>query len=539
MIENFKETAIYKPVAISAPGVEELNVLEVIAQNWMTDNNQVKIWSQGEGWEKLHYSPTFGISTEPDPDYVQCADFDNSDLIDALLFLQSEDTGEDEKRLYILIDVEKYLEGEHQNLAFVRKLKSTINGIRQSNKKLCLLGANVELPVTLEGCLEEISYSLPDSCAIEQCIQECLTDLQNIATIEFPSQTRKRLIRVCQGLTIAEIRDAIYLHATTHSFTIDDTIVDFANNCKIKKLQKLNVKFSPPPNVEVGGLSTLKNWINNRTRLFNAQVEGNDLSLPIPKGVMLVGIPGTGKSLIAKTIGSIWSVPILSVNFGDLYDSLVGETEKNMNQLLKMASAIAPCVLFMDEIEKALAGASNSNDSGVSSRIFGSFLNWMQEKTAPVFVVATANDVRNLPPELTRKGRFDEIFFVDLPTEEERVEILNNHIKHPAITPLKESEVKEIARLTKNFSGAEIGSLIESALITSFSEDRYGQISKDDILKEAQNLVPVASRYELEVSALREWAKTSARIANAVPISTPKTQGKRNKSSRPSHSYLN
>ena len=434
-MKNFFATAIYKPVALSAPGVEELNVLEFIASQWMNGINQIKIWSQGEGWEKLHYSPKFGISTEPDPEYVQSTDYENSDPIDALLFLQQEETSIDEKRLYILIDIEKYLQGEKQSLPFTRKLKSTINNIRQSNKKLCLLGSQIKLPDTLDGCLEEMSYELPNYNAIAKCIQECLNDLENIENINInlSDEDNQRLARVCQGLTIAEIRDAIYLNATTSGFKINASIVEFVNQCKIKKLEKLNVQFSPAPEVEVGGLANLKSWLNERTKLFQAQTNTSQ-HLPVPKGIMLVGIPGTGKSLIAKTIGSFWEIPILSVNFGDLYDSLVGETEKNLNQLLKMASAIAPCVLFMDEIEKALAGATSNNDSGVSSRVFGSFLNWMQEKTAPVFVVATANDVRALPPELTRKGRFDEIFFVDLPNWEERFEIIRHLQKSKVLT---------------------------------------------------------------------------------------------------------
>ncbi|NBD31694.1 MAG: AAA family ATPase [Cyanobacteria bacterium] len=540
---NLKPILKYKPVALSAPSVEEMNVLEQIAEDWINTqadkNFTIRVWDQADGWQLLlanqggiQLIPYYrfcqlseerqeelleGLGLNPElKEQVEQPEQEEYQAMEALSIMEEEELDTDERRLYIFLDIHPYLSGNYKDPVLIRKMKNTINGIKGDYKTLMVLGGQIDLPLELQGYLEEVRYSLPNRDRIEQTINECFADLEdNNAIIEMDEENRNRLTRVCQGLTVAEIRDALYLAYTTSTERkIDNRLCDQVNETKIKKLEKLNVKFSPAPDVEVGGLNELKRWIKTRSRLFQAQ--DDNLNLPCPKGMMLVGIPGTGKSLIAKTIGKMWSAPILSVNFGDLYNSLVGETEKNLNQLLSTAEAIAPCILFVDELEKALTGVTNGgSDSGVSERIFGTFLTWMQEKTKPVFVVATANDISALPPELTRKGRFDEIFFVDLPNLDERTEILSNHLQHPAIsTPLSSGEVKKLASEANEFSGAELGSLVNETLLLTFDENRYGKITYDDLAGELTKITPLASRYKEQITHLRNWAKESARHAS-------------------------
>ncbi len=300
-------------------------------------------------------------------------------------------------------------------------------------------------------------------------------------------------------MTIEEIRDAIRLSAVADQ-GITENCYQRVSQLKINKLRKLQVEFSEPPDMAVGGLDNLKQWINQRSKLFSEQLSNS--KLPSPKGIMLVGVPGTGKSLVAKTIGQMWSIPILKLDMGNIYNSLVGESEKNMRQLLKTAEAVAPCVLWMDEIEKGLAGSSGANDNGVSQRVFGQFLTWMSEHKAPVFVVATANDISSLPPELSRKSRFDEIFFVDLPHQAERSEILALHLtRHDVI--LTDQELEALAQLADNFSGAELAGIVDDVAIACFDDDRYPNIQYEDIERAIKSTVPLAIREKEKIAGLR------------------------------------
>lgn len=284
---------------------------------------------------------------------------------------------------------------------------------------------------------------------------------------------------------------------------------------KIRKLKKYQVEFSAPPDVEVGGLDQVKQWFRERTQLFSKQASQANL-LP-PKGILLFGIPGTGKSLIAKTIGHLWNVPVLSVDMGSVYSNLMGESEANLRTILQTAEAIAPCVLFIDELEKALAGTkTSSTDSGVGQRLLGRLLTWMVDKTAPVFIIATANYIDGIPPEFTRKGRFDEIFFVDLPQRSERAEILSIHLaKYQA--QLSQEDLGAIAYATKEFSGSELAALAQEAAIKAFNHDRPGRITLEDLQEIVEITVPLARREQGKIQALRE-ATRHARLASSLEV---------------------
>ena len=261
---------------------------------------------------------------------------------------------------------------------------------------------------------------------------------------------------------------------------------------------------------DVGGLDVLKEWLDNRGNAFSSSAR--DFGLPYPKGVLIIGIPGTGKSLISKAIGSAWSMPVLRLDVGSLFGSFIGQSEANMRKALKTAEALAPCVLWIDELEKSLGGSSGGTDSGTTARVFGSFLNWMQEKSDPVFVVATANDVSQLPPEMLRKGRFDELFFVDLPSREDRNEIFKIHLSLRGRDP-SDYEVEELGLASDQFSGAEIESVVVDGLYRAFSVNR--ELHKNDMLRSIMDTVPLAKTMGSKIESLRKWAKTRARFATS------------------------
>jgi SpoVK/Ycf46/Vps4 family AAA+-type ATPase len=264
----------------------------------------------------------------------------------------------------------------------------------------------------------------------------------------------------------------------------------------------------------IGGLSGLKSWLEKRKDAFS--IEASDYGLPAnPKGILLVGIQGAGKSLFAKAISSFWNFPLLRLDMGKVFSGLVGSSEQNMRQVFKVAESVAPCILWCDEIDKGMSGskASGTTDGGTTSRVLGSWLTWMQDRKSPVFVVATANDVSSLPPELLRKGRFDEIFFVDLPKLLERKTIFNIHLEKRNRNP-KNFNLELLADLSESFTGAEIEAAIEAALYEAFSDNKR-EIITSDIADAIKDSVPISKLMKEEIQYLRSWASERARNASS------------------------
>lgn len=252
-------------------------------------------------------------------------------------------------------------------------------------------------------------------------------------------------------------------------------------------------------------------WINKRSHSFSQ--EAKEFGVETPKGIMLLGVPGCGKSLTAKAVAKSWNYPLLRFDIGKVFGGIVGESEQNVRKALDIAKAIAPCVLWIDEIEKGLSGVQSSGqtDGGTTSRVFGTLLTWMQEKTEPVFVIATANNIKELPPELMRKGRFDEVFFVDLPSIEERKKIFQIHISSRK-RAIEKFNLEELSKATKGFSGSEIEECVKEGLQTAFSENR--DIEENDIINAAKQTVPLSITMGEGLRKLREWAKFRARQAS-------------------------
>lgn len=286
---------------------------------------------------------------------------------------------------------------------------------------------------------------------------------------------KDRLCKAALGLTLQEAESAFAL-AMVNDGKIDIKDLPVILQEKVQVIKKTGIlEFiqSDYSIKDIGGLDNLKNWLLKRNNSWSEQAK--KYCIPAPKGVLVTGVPGCGKSLTAKAMSTIWQLPLLKLDFGKVFSGLVGSSEENMRRALATAEAVAPSILWIDEIEKGLSGLGSNGDSGVSSRIFGQFLTWMQEKEAPVFVIATANNISNLPPELLRKGRFDEIFFVDLPTLAERKEIFKLHLERRLKDKEVASEVAgmknictELAKMTEGFIGSEIEQVVISSLCDAF-----------------------------------------------------------------------
>jgi SpoVK/Ycf46/Vps4 family AAA+-type ATPase len=314
---------------------------------------------------------------------------------------------------------------------------------------------------------------------------------------------REKLVQAALGLTTSQAQ-RVYAKAIVTDGVLDDRDIELVTEEKkqiIRESEALEFFAVTETPDDVGGLGVLKEWLRLRERAFTQ--EARDYGLPAPKGIALIGIPGTGKSLTAKMIGGLWRLPLLRLDVGSLFGSLVGESEERARRALKLAETVAPCILWIDEIEKALS--HGGMDSGTSTRVFGTILTWMQEKTAPVFVVATANDITSMPPELLRKGRFDEIFFLDLPTEEERCEILSVHLRKRKRIP-EDYDIHLLATCSHGYVGSEIEQAIIDAMYLGFN-DGPREFTTQDVKESLRRQVPLSVSQKENIDALREWLR--------------------------------
>ena len=497
--DNFK--ASLPVISIDSPSCEEEAMIETLCKVGIDLGLPVLVYDEVNFLRVPDTVIGQGLSYEKFTEFRPQA----NPLVEVLLYIREYEG----PALFVLVDIHHNLGGDQVNHEAVRFIKTLAMELTRSRKRLVILGQDMALHSSLEGLVTELTNQLPDGDTIGQCVDQALSDLVEDFdrpgfAITLTNPERQRLYQSCQGLTQFEISRALRLAAVSDG-VIDSATAERIASQKITKLRKLNVEFCGKPQVEAAGLDLLKAWINRKGKRFHTP----DPLRPAPKGMMLVGVPGSGKSLIAQTIGTLWNVPVLSVDMGSIYGSLVGESEANLRRLLSTAEAIAPCVLFLDEIEKALAGVNSPGDSGVSQRLFGKLLTWMQEKTAPVFVLATANNIAGLPPEFTRKGRFDEIFFVDLPNPLERKAILEAHLSRYGVAGV---DITHILAATEGFSGAELAAVVEEAL-DLMDEDGQTTLTPDYLQAAIKATCPLSERNPEALANLRDWAKVSARPA--------------------------
>ncbi|MGB8699751.1 MAG: AAA family ATPase, partial [Thermosynechococcaceae cyanobacterium] len=331
--------------------------------------------------------------------------------------------------------------------------------------------------------------------------------------LSLPAKTLEEIARCCQGLSMERIRRVLARAIATHgSLGAEDLdLILEEKRQTIRQTQILDFYPASETIADIGGLDNLKDWLLLRGSAFSEQAR--QYGLPHPRGLLLVGIQGTGKSLTAKAIAHHWHLPLLRLDVGRLFAGLVGESESRTRQMIQLAEALAPCILWIDEIDKAFGGADGRSDAGTAGRVFGTFITWLSEKTSPVFVVATANNIQMLPPELLRKGRFDEIFFVGLPTNEERKAIFAVHLSRVRPHNLAAYDLDRLAYETPDFSGAEIEQSLVEAMHIGFSQNR--DFTHDDILEAASQIVPLARTAQSQVASLQEWAASGkARLAS-------------------------
>ena len=416
-----------------------------------------------------------------------------------------------EPGLFILKDFHPYLEEP----VIVRRLRDIVSNLKKSYKTLFILSPILVLPPGLEKGITPIDIPLPSSDELKQILLQLLTPLKDAKKIKvnLDDDLTEKVINASRGLTESEAENLYAkLVVSNNAFDERDLPNIVAEKKKLIRKSGLLEYYGFSENIDtVGGLKNLKNWLNQRGTAFSQRAR--DFGLPEPKGVLLLGVQGCGKSLAAKATSTLWNLPLLKLDVGKIFDAYLGSSEKNIREAIKTAEALSPNILWLDEIDKAFSGvgSQHSGDSGASARVFGTFLTWMQEKTYPVFVLATANNIEKLPPELLRKGRFDEIFFIDLPTKEERNKIFEIHLKKRN-RQVNLFDIDLFCEKTEGFTGSEIEQLIIAGLYSAFAENR--DIENDDILLEITETVPLSVTYREHINALRQWADKRARSAS-------------------------
>ena len=407
--------------------------------------------------------------------------------------------------IFILRDFHRFVE----DVSVSRKLRNLARLLKSQPKNVVLIASQITIPDELSEVITVLEFPLPAPEDIKIEIERLL-----VATGQsLEGRTLDDLVRSCQGLSIERIRRVLARAIATHRELQPDD-VDLILEEKRQTIRQTQIlDFYPATEriSDIGGLDNLKDWLLRRGGAFSERAR--QYGLPHPRGMLLAGIQGTGKSLTAKAIAHHWHLPLLRLDVGRVFAGLVGESESRTRQMIQLAEALAPCVLWIDEIDKAFSGFDSKGDAGTTSRVFGTFITWLAEKSSPVFVVATANNVQALPPEMLRKGRFDEIFFVGLPSQEERRAIFSVHLSRLRSHNLKSYDLERLAYETPDFSGAEIEQTIIEAMHIGFSQNR--DFTTDDILEAASQMVPLAQTAREQIQFLQDWAAAGkARLAS-------------------------
>jgi ATP-dependent 26S proteasome regulatory subunit len=401
-----------------------------------------------------------------------------------------------------------------------RKIRDLQNDTFGEYKPVIILSPVQKIPAELEKIVTILDYDLPGKEEIEITVDAAAEEISQACDFVLTSEDRATIVKACQGLTVDEITNILSKSwVETHGFNTDVVLTE--KKQIIRKSGVLEYYDNLEEFANVGGMAGLKDWLSKRSVAFTDAAKA--FGLPDPKGLLVLGIPGTGKSLLCKSVAGLWKVPLIRMDVGRIMSGLVGSSEDNMRKALRTAESISPCIMWIDEIEKGLSGTGSSNmsDAGTTARVFGTFIQWLQDKTAPVFVIATANNVSQLPPELLRKGRFDEIFFVDLPTTEERKDIFRIHLAKRGRNPENfDLDVLAADAVSAGFSGAEIEQTVISAMFNVFLDGEPGSrdIDTDSVVNAAKEIIPISKTSAEDIRKMKEWAKTRARSASFANV---------------------
>jgi len=399
--------------------------------------------------------------------------------------------------------------------AVVRALRELAQDLKSTFTTVILLSPVLQIPVELEKEISVLDVPLPTFRELYQLLREIVGVVRqgNKARVDLSREQAEQLIKAAQGLTLSEAENA-FAKAIAADGVLNAQDVQLVLDEKrqvIRKSGLLEFVSVEEDLGTVGGVECLKQWLANRAAAFSEPAR--KFGLPAPKGLLLLGVQGCGKSLTAKAIANQWALPLLRLDMGRIFSNFVGSSEENLRKAIRVAESVSPAVLWVDEIEKGLSGTASSGqvDGGVTARVFGAMLTWLQEKTAPVFVVATANKIELLPPELLRKGRFDEIFFIDLPASAERREIWAIHVARRKRDPAL-FDLIELAQLTEGYSGAEIEQAVIAGLHFAFAEGT--DLQQKHLVRAVQETIPLATTMGEDITRQREWAKTRTRPAS-------------------------
>ncbi len=417
--------------------------------------------------------------------------------------------------IYLFKDFHRFTVDDRCNLAVIRRLRDAAYHLRDTYKSLVIVAPSLRISQELAKDVTVVEFGLPTMADLDQLLDRIIDDVKDTpqVQIDLDADARERLLHAAGGLTLKEAEN-VFAKTLVLNGKLDanDVSVIFSEKQQIIKKSGLLEYYEASEDFnQVAGLDNLKQWLVKRSVAFTDRATRFGLSPP--RGVMLLGVQGCGKSLCAKAVASLWNLPLLRFDLGQMFSSLVGSSEENVRRALQTAESVAPVILWVDEIDKALAGSSDfaGSDAGTSTRVFGTLLTWLSEKASPVFVICTANQIAHLPPELLRKGRLDEIFFVDLPSESERVEVLRIHLQKRGRDPAA-FDLPALARASEGFSGAEIEEAVISALFDAFSEQ--GELSTELIQKTLGETVPLSKTMNEEMGRLRSWASGRARPAS-------------------------
>jgi hypothetical protein len=429
-----------------------------------------------------------------------------------------------EPSLVVLKDFHPYL----ADPAVVRGLRELAHALKSTFTTVVLLSPTLVIPPEIEKEVSVLDVPLPGARDLFQLLKEIVGVVKqgNRARIELAKEDVEHLVKAALGLTLSEAENA-FAKAIAHDGRLSKDDVPLVLEEKRQVIRKSGLlEYYPTEErlANVGGLDALKVWLERRGAAFSEAAR--KFGLPEPKGLLLLGVQGCGKSLTAKAIAAQWRIPLLRLDMGRIFSGLVGSSEENLRRAIHVAESVAPVVLWIDEIEKGLAGSQSSghSDGGVTARVMGTLLTWLQEKTAPVFVVATANRIEQLPPELLRKGRFDEIFFIDLPALEERREILRIHVEKRGRDPAAH-DLDRLARLAAGFSGAELEQAVVSALYDAFAEGK--ELEPRHLERAMTDARPLSTTMREEIERVRDWARARTRPASTaggepVPAAAPR-----------------
>jgi SpoVK/Ycf46/Vps4 family AAA+-type ATPase len=511
-------------------------------------NTKFRTWMVTDGWRDLPVTSrqaltteqmlgqfqTDGITTEQEeqeyiidlyPEGVQAdGQLSLSGAMDAYFGFVETDQREGVSGVYVMFAPD-FGFGEVGFQEYIRRATSI--ALDRDARLFMICHDSVEIPEVLHEELRVVDFLPPNAAELYSDLEQCLENFEVDGAAddfqpELSTEDKQRIVRNALGLSLQEFDTAVSVALVRQDDVLKDgdelsvdLIVDTILETKLEMIKKNPILEyqSPVPIEHVGGLDLIKEWATRRKKSFSA--EARAFGVDMPKGILAAGIPGSGKSLIAKALSSVFAVPCVSLDIGKVFGSLVGQSEGQMRTALKLVESMAPCVLLMDEIDKGFSNTSGGGDSGTSARVFGTFLTWMQDRKSddkPVVVVFTANNVEGLPPELLRKGRVDEIFCVTFPTKEERRAIFKIHLEKRG-HEVEDEVIDAVIGHTNKYVGAEIEAIVKEAILSAFEADAE-EVEAKYLVEAAQGMKPLATIFPERVEAMDAWAKSNAKPAS-------------------------